>query len=302
MEHYCISCDASTTWNISTTITGYISCIGCNHQRPLAPPSSGGMVNETATFEESHDKNALDRFKLSMLKTIECPTLLDIGCGAGRFLAQAQPTCQRVVGVEITDSARTYATNVRKLIVTKSLTEVTGEFSVITLWHALEHIPDTEIPALFAHIARLSNNQSMLVISVPNGSSWLHRLCKDNDPFVDLVSHTQHFSDGSLDKLLARFGWECTTTVYSSPYATFGWLQGITNFLVSPRNFLYRYLKRGERFPLSSSGHKFRLLASFVCCAVALPIATMMQLAERVYPRRSVVQTKVFRRFLNLAR
>src|SRR5690606_20373539 len=68
--------------------------------------------------------------------------ILDLGCGTGDFLKYAQDQGRTVLGLEPDESARKLATE--KDVPVKSNNELhtiePNSFSVITMWHVLEHV------------------------------------------------------------------------------------------------------------------------------------------------------------------
>ena len=89
------------------------------------------------------------RWKLGLIKRyLKTNTLLDVGCGTGNFLKHCKERGVNTVGVEVSDEARHAAVN-NNLRVEKSLDNLSNEkFSVITLWHVLEHIYHLETTLL----------------------------------------------------------------------------------------------------------------------------------------------------------
>ena len=65
-------------------------------------------------------------------------SILDIGCGTGDFLYTMQKNHWQIAGMEPSDKARKQAENKLSCPVAKDLSEITGSYNTITLWHVLE--------------------------------------------------------------------------------------------------------------------------------------------------------------------
>ena len=128
--------------------------------------------------------------------------LMDIGCGNGALLSAFSGLSLgwSLAGVEVNDHYRSVVesiTGVEQLF-TCSPEEVPGRFQLISLMHALEHIPS---PREF--IVRLWDKLEiggLLLIQVPD--------CAQN-PFMFLVAdHASHFFVSTLKELVQSAGYE----------------------------------------------------------------------------------------------
>jgi SAM-dependent methyltransferase len=133
--------------------------------------------------------------------------LLDIGCGHGWFLDAARRDGWEVWGVDLPSAASRHAREVLRLRVLESGIEraelPAQEFDVITMWHALEHMPEPNVAV--EQVLRWLKPSGWLVIAVPNkealgvqarGAEWVWI----QQPFV----HLWHFSSASLRALLEK--------------------------------------------------------------------------------------------------
>ena len=88
-----------------------------------------------------------------------------------------------------------------------SLSEVENQkFDLITMWHSLEHIH--EIEELFLDIDRLIEDDSVLVIAVPNVNAPERKWFKENWAPWDAPRHLYHFDYEQLSELLIKYGWK----------------------------------------------------------------------------------------------
>lgn len=105
--------------------------------------------------------------------------LLDVGCGAGDFLASLDPTTFDAEGLEINEDGRQQCLK-RGLAVSGTPLELTDfgerQFDAVTLWHVLEHLPDPM--ETLRVIRKLLSDEGTLVFAVPNHRClgfWLGR-------------------------------------------------------------------------------------------------------------------------------
>jgi SAM-dependent methyltransferase len=131
--------------------------------------------------------------------------LLDIACGDGSILA-AVPVRARV-GIDSSDSA-VRAARLRGLDVLRGnvleLPFAAGTFSLVTMFHFLEHVapPDGYLDA--AH--RLLADDGDLIVQVPNASSWQAGLLRGRWSGFDVPRHVVNYSVETLGRTLERHG------------------------------------------------------------------------------------------------
>lgn len=137
-------------------------------------------------------------------------TLLDVGCGAGEFVAAARAAGWEAVGIDPDPAAIASGRAAGLPISTDSLAEVAsasgGSFDAVTMSHVLEHVPHpVELLALARTVLR---PDGVLWLATPNldargyrrfGRSWMH---------LDPPRHLVIFGVRSVDLALARAGFE----------------------------------------------------------------------------------------------
>jgi 2-polyprenyl-3-methyl-5-hydroxy-6-metoxy-1,4-benzoquinol methylase len=161
--------------------------------------------------------------------------MLDVGCGSGDLLERFAGRGWETYGIDPGDSAVAAAAKRCDGVHTGTLHDQPwrpGFFSLITLQHSLEHIPDP-VGALERARALLAPG-GLVVIAVPNWACWQRRLLyRSRWSALDLPRHQQHFSPRALQRLAASLGLSVRTvgttsnvpvTAYSLHYALFGHL------------------------------------------------------------------------------
>jgi 2-polyprenyl-3-methyl-5-hydroxy-6-metoxy-1,4-benzoquinol methylase len=137
--------------------------------------------------------------------------ILDVGCGLGLFLLALDPARWDRYGLEVMPAA--YREARRRLghdrIVTEELSAavlIGEQFDVVTLWDALEHLPD---PAQALKQAfRLLRPGGLLLVRSPNFASYLARHFGADWYELSLPYHLSHFTPATLTRMLEASGFK----------------------------------------------------------------------------------------------
>lgn len=128
---------------------------------------------------------------------------LDIGCDHGFFIDEVRRNGYDVAGVEPSQRARAYARRIG-LDVEADVANVQGRWSVISMWHVLEHIGEPR--AMIDRCIELLEPDGILCIRVPDfASAWRHVFGARwiwYQPGVHLV----HYTDRALRQLVESSG------------------------------------------------------------------------------------------------
>lgn len=132
--------------------------------------------------------------------------LLDIGCGTGEFLNGCTKKGWETVGVEPSIDAATKAqTNYGLNVQDESFLEKTRDtFDVITLWHVLEHVHD--LNDRIKQVSRLLKSTGVVIIAVPNHTSFDSTSFKEHWAAWDVPRHLYHFSPETIKLLMKNHG------------------------------------------------------------------------------------------------
>lgn len=137
-------------------------------------------------------------------------SLLDVGCGDGKFLMALDGQRWKKTGVEfnrevvqLVNSTFPDLQLIRGDLFSEELQE--SSFDVITFWHVFEHLPGSR--RVLERARRLLRPEGWIFISLPNLESWQARLFRHNwYAFDDVPRHLYHFSPNSLELLLQEVG------------------------------------------------------------------------------------------------
>lgn len=229
---------------------GYIKCAKCGHEIIKGNEQPMFIINDILSEKNVRTIGSLDRFKQRILRRclVKNDFLLDVGSSSGKFLYHSKTFFRRHIGIEIADECADFAKYHLGLKIERDISRIDGEISVVTFWHFLEHIPAEEIGKIFKGINSNSSENTRVILSVPNNRSLQYALFKESYAYYDLPNHLHQFSSGSLDLLMAKYGFEKLHNFYSFPYSLFGYLQGFLNKFNRVHNYLYYRKKRGCAF------------------------------------------------------
>ncbi len=215
--------------------------------------------------------------------------VLDVGCGRGLMLHFLQERFGwEVQGTQISKTAHDYATNVLRVpVFLGSLPDMPEgkSFSVVTMYHVLEHLVD---PAGYlAEIHRRLEKNGACLIEVPNTTSLMAGLTRDNWFGWDLPYHTFHFNPVSLTRLLEQQGFIVEgVNHWSGEFNTFGVLQSFLNVVFGEKDYLFRLLQKKARIGQ-------RPLAALSCLFLATvlgPVALLVAAGGAALGRGEVIR------------
>jgi SAM-dependent methyltransferase len=133
--------------------------------------------------------------------------LLDVGCAAGFFLAEAQAHYE-VLGVELSTWSSAYARDRLKLpVATGTLQQAAlpaDHFDVVTLWDVIEHVPEP-VP-LLAEAARVLKPGGRLVLTTGDWGSAYAQARGANWHLMTPPWHLTMFSRATLALAAQRAG------------------------------------------------------------------------------------------------
>lgn len=161
------------------------------------PTWNGKAFSQTLSLFWGYEYLSYLLFVAEQLEQQEFSSLLDVGCGDGRFLNQIRNShpAKRLTGIDYSARAirlaQAFGPNlewVRGDITKKN--HLPDQFDVITLIETLEHIPLKEIDAFVEGLHWHLNTGGSLIITVPS----------NNTPVS--AHHIQHFDLAGLTSLL----------------------------------------------------------------------------------------------------
>ncbi len=206
-----------------------------------------------ATLADLEAASENERFKLDLItRFIRKGRLLEVGPAFGNFAYIAKRSGFDVEVIEMDARCCSFLQNVAgiKTIQSRDAVEAIrarGSYDIITLWHVIEHLPDTW--TTLAAISESLPPGGFLVIAAPNPRAFQFRVLGRYWPHVDAPRHVILISLSLLSKHLKSLGletvWTTTTDKGSLGWNLFGWQYFFTNFVNAHDG---SFLKRGLRF------------------------------------------------------
>lgn len=135
--------------------------------------------------------------------------LLDIGAGTGHFLNTCKSAGWNALGLEPDDGARKFAKENLGLDMqpTDDLKNLPDQSrDVITMWHVLEHV--YHLNRDITEIVRVLKDDGVLIVAVPNMSSYDAKKYKEYWAAYDVPIHLYHFQPEDIKRLFAKFEME----------------------------------------------------------------------------------------------
>lgn len=140
-------------------------------------------------------------------------TLLDVGAATGEFALRAERDGWYAVACEVGDTARESAA-AKGLTTVTTISEATGPFGVISMFHVLEHLIDPLAALVDARGA--VDARGVLVIEVPQWNSAGRIVRGSGWAQFRPPEHINFFSRRSLARALRHTGWDVVRS--STPY------------------------------------------------------------------------------------
>ncbi|MDD2944158.1 MAG: class I SAM-dependent methyltransferase, partial [bacterium] len=179
---------------------------------------------------------------------------LDIGCGDGIFLAQMKQLGFDIYGTEIPGPAASRAAKIEGINLHLGNIEDAEYkeqfFNIVTMWHVIEHLPDTS--QLAQKIAWILKPGGKLHLSYPNIASWQAQVFKKNWLHLDPPRHLWLAPPEKLILMFEKHGFKLVSTRhFSAEQNIYGIIQSLLNLLPQRRDFLYEALKGNRNGPVS---------------------------------------------------
>lgn len=281
----------------SSTRESYVRCPGCGHRHATGSDLCGVVVNEHLDKARATRLDGLTRSQVELAARIAPSrgSLLDVGCGTGKFLHHVRSHFDRVVGVEVSEESVQFAREELGLDVRSDVAATEGPFDLITTWHALEHIPAEVLPGILSALRERCLPAAKLMVCVPNPDSWPARHLEARWAFRDVGSHLHEFSRTSLDHLLQAAGFQAERSERILAYTVFAWIQTLANLAPLPHNYLYYRLKRGQDFGRSRWSLLVGDFLGLLSLIFAFPLGAALAFAEHWWATNRAVHAVVYR-------
>ncbi|HRZ43270.1 MAG TPA: class I SAM-dependent methyltransferase [Bacteroidales bacterium] len=204
---------------------GIMQCDACSHRFTVPQPSPEviGKYYETSKYLSHTDEGKdftgrlyrlirginLQRKYALVHHFKQGTSILDIGCGTGHLLGFFRKQGWKTTGIEPAAMPRQFARDHLKLDVhdEPELANLPGgSFSVVSMWHVLEHVPNPSQRLKEVH--RLTAPDGIAVIALPNPDAFDACYYGQYWAAWDVPRHLHHFSTRSFNWLATQAGFE----------------------------------------------------------------------------------------------
>lgn len=125
---------------------------------------------------------------LQFKKLIKNKSILDFGCGKGRFIKMCKKISKKSYALEVN---KDYIKELKKILTTKKDLKNFNKtkFDIITMFHVLEHLPN-QIEVIKSLLQKLKKN-GKLIIEVPSAHDFLFKV-KGLNSFKNFTMWSEH--------------------------------------------------------------------------------------------------------------
>ncbi|MDP4262630.1 MAG: class I SAM-dependent methyltransferase [Bacteroidota bacterium] len=275
-----------------------VKCSHCSHIYTLTSyqPANDKLYNDGVYKVVENRDSLFDKIlnreykrvirKISSFKPLK-GSLLDFGCGKGKFGSLANKNGWKVKGVETAPERAEYAKKIYGLEVDTNFFTAGKifdiDFDVLTLFHVAEHLsqPGNLLKEL---IGQNVKKDGLVVIEVPNinslqakiaGSKWMH---------LDVPRHISHFTPSRLDQFAGDLGLVCQRTVFFSFHlGVLGMTDSLLKLFGYRRNIIYELKNK-------------RSLVLKLAIVLLLPLAFPLEFFSAMLKRGGIVRKYFIKR------
>ena len=224
-----------------------------------------------------------------LLRVVTTGSVLDVGCGSGKFLRVLRDEGWDVAGLELNDDTATGARLVQNIRVETNLNAFADKtFDLITITHVLEHVRDPL--QILVDCRRLLKPGGIIAVATPNIESWQARVMRGHWFHLDLPRHLWHFSEAWLTYNIRDLGFEqIGIRRLDIAHNTFGWFQSTLNIIGLRHNRLYSFLSRDD-LETGNRSYYLSLCMSLCLAPLLIPLAMFLSVLEVMFHAGGTVE------------
>ncbi len=227
-------------YTVSQKTFTIVECNNCSFHftNPIPKPEDigGYYKSESYVSHSSTNKGLINKIyqivrkrtlkqKVNLLKSLsKGKNHLDIGAGTGHFINATTQAGFNALGLEPDEDARKLAIDLHKANI-KPLDHLfeleNNSMDVITMWHVLEHVYNLKDD--LKKITSVLKDDGVMVVAVPNMSSYDAKKYKQFWAAYDLPIHLYHFQPNDIKNLFEQYNMTVDTILpmkYDSFYVS----------------------------------------------------------------------------------
>lgn len=214
-------------------------------------------------------------------------TVFEIGFGRGEMLSLFQKRGVETSGCEMTQLQVDKLMEKEKIVTFVNLDNIpTKRYDLILLYNSLEHLLEIDEYMNFA-VSRL-NTEGVVIVTVPNFSSYQSRILKNTWVHLDAPRHLTHFTADSLCKLMEKYNLIPVKRKKGSIiYDIYAWNEG----LIPTQKIQHKSNKKIK---------KLSYMCNFMLTAPRLSLATIVSLIARGLGDTALVEMHFQKKNANL--
>lgn len=232
------------------------------------------------------------RAKLMASKLSENASILDVGCGNGRFLFHLSRFGNfDLYGIELEGGSAHRASKIKEIKLKIGTLEDSdfneNSFDAITLFHVFEHLDKPR--KTLDIIEKILKKDGILVLSFPNIAGWQAKIFKANWYHLDPPRHLIFFDPCDLIEIMNDKGFVLVKKSWVSfeqnPY---GWVQSSLNSWCSRREVLYERLKGNQKY--APEYGNINIFFQKLFFMISFPFFVGLDLVESIFGKSATVQ------------
>ncbi len=247
-------------------------------------------------FEGLFEK-AMDYFRKRRAKRL-CKYLdykasvLDIGCGNGRFLKKLLKYGDyELNGIELEGNAAKRASLIPEIKLKIGVIEENDfpqeSMDAITMFQVFEHLTEPQKTLKIIH--KILKKNGILVMSFPNIASFQAKLFKGRWLHLDPPRHLFYFIPSDFTKLMKDLGFVHVKSRYActeqNPY---GMVQSLLNLMLKKREILFELMKGNKNFAKEYS--TFNILMQKIFFYMTFPLFIVSDIVMALFKKGATVE------------
>lgn len=168
---------------------------------------SVGFKKSLENFFDTYSQKKKQDLITSSIKKAKKIKILDVGAGEGKFLSSLDSNIFKKYGIELDKKSYELCKKKKLTVYNEDILKKDfkrEKFSVITLWHVIEHIPNPQ--KLLKKLATILEDDGIIVVATPNIASMGFKLAGAKWFHMDAPRHVVLFNEVGIKKLTEKNG------------------------------------------------------------------------------------------------